>query len=343
MTTAQEQLTCLFFRNVSPFQKLVATVTRRVWHKEIVKEATAEPREAAVIHKELSILCVPGNNDCMAHHTQPFTAPSSSQSGTLTSSGKVLMQHAKSSGHALLPVFDGIYMCNPFPSFGSEAAGWKAAGSIIPIHPPAVSSRQPILPSLAPPGSQTGAHQAVAQCVGSTLFWLVPGPCHAAATPVSSLHHSPTQHQASAFFSCLLRASAMSLFPQAVLPKDTAWCLKSTSWTHSGPLQAGMQTQSPSPNSMYVSRPTAHERHCTPMAVMRSQTHLCHHSGGGKCEEQNQWNGNFCCFLASGAGVASREQAWRTTAVHRAHGYMINALCVLPNYPERCRLMRTWN
>lgn len=104
----------------------------------------------------------------MFPHTQPFTAPSSSQSGMLTSSGKVLIQHAKSSGHAWFPFFDGIYMCNPFPSFGSETAGWKAAGSIIPIHPPAVSSRQLILPSL--PSSQTEARENVAQCVGSTLF-----------------------------------------------------------------------------------------------------------------------------------------------------------------------------
>lgn len=36
---------------VSLFQNLVATVTRRFWHKEIVKEATAEPREIAVKHK----------------------------------------------------------------------------------------------------------------------------------------------------------------------------------------------------------------------------------------------------------------------------------------------------
>lgn len=167
---------CTRATSMSLFQKHVSfSETSSHCHKKSLAQGDSQgshcrAKEAAVIHKELSILCVPGNNDCMAHHTQPFTAPSSSQSGTLTSSGKVLMQHAKSSGHALLPVFDGIYMCNPFPSFGSEAAGWKAAGSIIPIHPPAVSSRQPILPSLAPPGSQTGAHQAVAQCVGSTLF-----------------------------------------------------------------------------------------------------------------------------------------------------------------------------
>lgn len=36
---------------VSLFQNLVATVTRRFWHKEIIKEATAEPREIAVKHK----------------------------------------------------------------------------------------------------------------------------------------------------------------------------------------------------------------------------------------------------------------------------------------------------
>lgn len=36
---------------MSLFQKLVATATRRFWHKEIVKEATAEPREIAVKHK----------------------------------------------------------------------------------------------------------------------------------------------------------------------------------------------------------------------------------------------------------------------------------------------------
>lgn len=195
MTTAQEQPPCLFFRNVSPFQKLVATVTRRVWHKEIVKEATAEPREAAVIHKELSILCTPGNNDCTAPHSQPFTAPSSSQSGTLTSSGKVLIQHAKSSGHALLPFFDGIYMCKPFPSFGSEAAGWKAAGSIIPIHPPAVSSRQPILPSLATSWlsdrSSSSCGTVCGQHIVLTGTWAVPRCCHSCQLPPPQPNSTP--------------------------------------------------------------------------------------------------------------------------------------------------------
>lgn len=169
-------------------------------------------------------------------------------------------------------------------------------------------------PPLPPPGSQTEAHETPVQRVGSTLFWLVLGPCHAAATLVSLPPPQPNstpRHQSSP--SCFQRASSMSLFPQAVLPKDTASCLKSTYWTQPGLLRAGMQTQSLFPNSMYVSRATARERDCTPMAVMRlpgSQIHLCHHSGGDKCEKQNQGNNNFCCFLASGARVASREQAW---------------------------------
>lgn len=36
---------------ISLFQKLVATVTKRVWHNGIVKEATTEPREVPVKHK----------------------------------------------------------------------------------------------------------------------------------------------------------------------------------------------------------------------------------------------------------------------------------------------------
>lgn len=205
---------------------------------------------------------MPWNNDCMFPHTQPFTAPSSSQSGMLTSSGKVLIQHAKSSGHAWFPFFDGIYMCNPFPSFGSETAGWKAAGSIIPIHPPAVSSRQLILPSL--PSSQTEARENVAQCVGSTLFWLVLGLCHAAATAVSLPPPQPNSTpRRQSCPSCFQRASSMSPPPRLSLAKDTASCLQST---YTGPnlgvgcrdVRQGCKLRACFPNSMLCEQP-----HCS--------------------------------------------------------------------------------
>lgn len=158
---------------MSLFQKLVAT--RRFWHSRIDKEATAKPREAAVRHRSqhLLILNVPGNNyDCLAPYTQTFTPASTSQNYMLTNSGKVRIQHPKSFTHAVLPFFDGICMCNPFPPIGSKTAGWKAASSIIPIRPPAGSSRQPILPSFLPCHLLALRQKLVklVQCVGSILF-----------------------------------------------------------------------------------------------------------------------------------------------------------------------------
>lgn len=269
----------------------------------------------------------------MAPHTQTFTAPSTSQSGMLINSGKLLIQHAKSSGHALLPFFDGIYMCNLFLSFGSETAGWKAAGSIIPIHPPAVSSRQPILPSLATSWlsdrSSWNCGTVCGQHIVLTGTWAVPRCCYS-CQPSSTAAQLSTQ---SSVFPLLLPKSLIHvtlLFPQAVLPKDTASCLKSR-YTGPNPFRQGCKPRACLLNSILLSSPTAHDRDCTPVVVMglpESQTHLRHHSGGDKCEKQNQWNGNFCCFLASGTRVGLQRNRHDKTLQYTGHRFTWSVHCM---------------
>lgn len=147
------------------------------------------------------------------------------------------------------------------------------------------------------------------------------------------LHCSPT-HQSSVF--SLLLPKSLShvtlLFPQAVLPKDTASCLEST---YTGPKLAsfrqGCKPTACLPNSIFVSSPTAHDRDCTPVVVMRlpeSQTHLRHHSGGDKCEKQNQWNGNFCCFLASETRVDLQRNRHDKTLQYTGHKFTWSMRCM---------------
>ena len=187
------------------FQKLLATVTKRFWHSRIVREASAKPRDIAVKHKSQDLfIClerkVPWNNyDCVAPDTQTFTPTSTSQSGTLTSSGKVLIHHASSFAHAVLPFFGGICMCNP------PHAGWKAAGSIVPTACRlSAANSLSSLPCHHParrqmPGYSSGQHTALTSTSAVPCCLLL---CHSSSTAVQ-----PNNTQPAVFSPLLLKSS----------------------------------------------------------------------------------------------------------------------------------------
>ena len=135
------------------------------------------------------------------------------------------------------------------------------------------------------------------------------------------LHCSPTKQQLVINFlspspkedSHLCRSSPP---PTTVLPKDTAsWLRKRIQCTQPSILQAAVQTKSLLRPWHSVSQPpfmwgaqlltwqtwTIHQ--WLPLDCQNHRRVFGVHSVGDKCEKQNQWKGNFCCFLSSGARV----------------------------------------